>query len=143
MADAGLQHKQIFGVSGPQTSKTYLVYNDNSCVADVGEHAHKLCAGRFSMSRLLLPQVLCRTQIIGKGLLSKCASDLSAGVQDAGYWQERFGVQRAPALVFLRGPGVAPAVFDTSNSKRLDVGKLASDNQWQVGTFFTFQSQQL
>ena len=79
-----------------------------------------------------------------RNLLPKCAFDLSADVQDAGFWQQRFGVQRAPALVFLRGPGVAPAVFDTSNSKRLDVGKLASDNQWQVSmTFFTFQSQQL
>lgn len=57
--------------------------------------------------------------------------------QDATFWRERLGVQRAPALVFLRGPGVAPAVFDTSNSKRLDVGKLAVDNQWQVSLLLT------
>jgi len=55
-------------------------------------------------------------------------------MQDAGFWKERFGVVRASALVFLRGPGAAPTIFDTSNSKRLDVGKLASDNQWQVNT---------
>ena len=55
-------------------------------------------------------------------------------MQDAGFWKERFGVGKVPALVFLRGPGVAPTIFDTSNSKRLDVGKLASDNQWQVNT---------
>ena len=55
-----------------------------------------------------------------------------AYVQDLGFWQGRLGVHRAPSVVFLRGPGAVPAVYDASNTKRLDVAKLVADNAWQV-----------
>ena len=53
-------------------------------------------------------------------------------MQDLGFWQNQFGVQRAPSVAFLRGPGALPAVFDASNTRRLDVVKLVADNAWQV-----------
>lgn len=34
--------------------------------------------------------------------------------------------------MFLRGPGALPAVYDASNTKRLDIAKLIADNAWQV-----------
>ena len=57
-------------------------------------------------------------------------------MQDLAFWQGRLGVHRAPSVVFLRGPGALPAVYDTSNTKRLDVAKLVADNSWQVGVDF-------
>ena len=55
-----------------------------------------------------------------------------AYVQDLGFWQGRLGVHRPPSVVFLRGPGAVPAVYDAANTKRLDVAKLVADNAWQV-----------
>ena len=63
-------------------------------------------------------------------------ADVCACVQDLAFWQGRLGVQRAPCVVFLRGPGALPAVYDASNTKRLDVAKLVADNSWQVGVDF-------
>lgn len=41
-------------------------------------------------------------------------------------------MHRVPSVVFLRGPGALPAVYDASNTKRLDIAKLVADNSWQV-----------
>ncbi len=57
---------------------------------------------------------------------------MNVQLQDLAFWQGKFGVQRAPSVVFLRGPGALPAVHDTSNTKRLDIAKLIADNAWQV-----------
>ena len=57
---------------------------------------------------------------------------LNGCVQDLPYWQGRLGVHRVPSLVFLRGPGALPAVYDASNTRRLDIAKLVADNSWQV-----------
>ncbi|KAL3131728.1 DnaJ subfamily C member 16 [Trebouxia sp. C0009 RCD-2024] len=52
--------------------------------------------------------------------------------EDLPFWQSRLGVHRVPSVVFLRGPGALPAVYDASNTKRLDIAKLVADNSWQV-----------
>ncbi|DBA85275.1 TPA: DnaJ subfamily C member 16 [Trebouxia sp. C0005] len=52
--------------------------------------------------------------------------------EDLIFWQGKLGVQRAPSVVFLRGPGALPAVYDASNTKRLDIAKIIADNAWQV-----------
>lgn len=57
-------------------------------------------------------------------------------VQDLPFWRGRLGVHRVPSVVFLRGPGALPAVYDASNTKRLDIAKLVADNSWQVLTFW-------
>ena len=62
---------------------------------------------------------------------NKSASVL-IGMQDLPFWQERLGVHKVPSVVFLRGPGALPAVYDASNTKRLDIAKLVADNSWQV-----------
>ncbi len=59
-------------------------------------------------------------------------SGINAQLQDLIFWQGKLGVQRAPSVVFLRGPGALPAVYDASNTKRLDIAKLIADNAWQV-----------
>lgn len=56
-------------------------------------------------------------------------------VQDLPFWQTRLGVHRVPSVVFLRGPGALPAVYDASNTRRLDIAKLVADNSWQVLPF--------
>lgn len=53
-------------------------------------------------------------------------------LQDLAYWQGRLGVHRVPSVVFLRGSGALPAVYDASNTRRLDIAKLVADNSWQV-----------
>ena len=65
-------------------------------------------------------------------LLKEHRNLTKAGLQDADFWQDKLGVQRAPSLVFLRGPGALPAIFDASNTKRLDIARLIADNAWQV-----------
>ncbi|KAL0042325.1 hypothetical protein WJX77_009183 [Trebouxia sp. C0004] len=52
--------------------------------------------------------------------------------EDLVFWQGKLGVQRAPSVVFLRGPGALPAVYDASNTKRLEIAKLIAENAWQV-----------
>lgn len=52
--------------------------------------------------------------------------------EDLTFWQSKLGVQRAPSVIFLRGPGALSAVYDASNTKRLDIAKLIADNAWQV-----------
>lgn len=56
-------------------------------------------------------------------------------MQDLPFWQARLGVHRVPSVVFLRGPGALPAVYDASNTRRLDIAKLVADNSWQVLLF--------
>ena len=57
---------------------------------------------------------------------------MNVQLQDLVFWQGKLGVLRAPSVVFLRGPGAVPAVYDASNTKRLDIAKLIADNAWQV-----------
>lgn len=59
-------------------------------------------------------------------------SGVHVQLQDLTFWQSKLGVQRAPSVVFLRGPGALSAVYDASNTKRLDIAKLIADNAWQV-----------
>ncbi len=61
-----------------------------------------------------------------------CKPGMTVQLQDLTFWQGKLGVQRAPSVVFLRGPGALPAVYDASNTKRLDIAKLIADNAWQV-----------
>ena len=52
--------------------------------------------------------------------------------QDIGFWREAIGVARAPALVFLRGPGAERIVHEAGAGATLDVAALAEKYAWPV-----------
>lgn len=53
-------------------------------------------------------------------------------LQDREYWEEQFGIEQAPAIVFFRGPGSIPAVHDSRLGRRLNVTALAAAHQWPL-----------
>ena len=52
--------------------------------------------------------------------------------QDLDFWEDKYGVRHLPAVVFLLGPGAAPAVYDAGSGQRLNIAQLAAKHQWPL-----------
>lgn len=52
--------------------------------------------------------------------------------KDAEFWAERCGVRTVPALVFFKGPGVAPVVVGRAGSHKIDTLRVVKEHSWQV-----------